>query len=126
MKNGTGYDAAVRLVGLATGNTLRFFYVRTGESYSVGKLEPGSYWLRFATGNDWFSGCKEFLEDATYSEFEKPLVFKVGADQDQDEIRVWATNAEVTLNPVLFGNAKIRLIDRKRFFEGDQNLATEP
>ena len=126
VKNGTGHDAAVRLVDSLTGRTIRFVYVRAGNAYKVSGIEPGSYRLDFMTGSDWVSACRGFIRDPSYSEFEGNLVFKFSSTENENEVTTWTTHGEVTLNPVVGGNAKIRQIDRKRFFEGDQYVGVAP
>jgi len=124
--NGTGYDAAVRLVNSLSGRTTRFVYVQAADAYKLSDIEPGSYRLIFMTGADWVVACRGFLRAPSYSEFEGELVFKFSSTQDEDAVTTWTTHGEVTLNPVIGGNAKLRKIDRKRFFEGDQYVAVDP
>lgn len=124
--NGTGYDAAVRLVDSTTGRTIRFVYVQASAADKVSGIEPGSYRLIFTTGTDWVAACRGFMRASSYSEFEDELVFRVSSTEDEDSITTWTTHGEVTLNPVFGGNAKTRKIDRRRFFEGDPYVAVDP
>jgi hypothetical protein len=124
--NGTGHDAAIRLADFQTGRSARFVYIQDGDSYRLSAIAPGSYRLSFATGFDWVPNCVDFVRDESYSEFEKELVFRYSTTEDEEAISTWVTNGEVTLNPVVGGNAKIRKIDRKRFLEGDQYMRLGP
>jgi hypothetical protein len=126
VRNGTREDAAVRLVDSVTGRTTRFVYVRAGAEYKVLGIEPGTYRLDFATGSDWVTACRDFIHDTSYSEFERDLVFKFSSTENEEEITTWTTRGEVTLNPIVGGNAKIRRVDRKRFLEGDRYVRLEP
>jgi len=114
--NGTRSDAAVRLVNGSSGNTARFVYIEAGHDYTLTGIEPGTYTLRFISGREWMPACRDFLE-AEYFEFESALVFKhVILDNDEEKY----STIRITLNPVPFGTARTRTIDRKRFFQGDQ------
>ena len=103
--NGTATDAAIRLVNIDSAMTARFVYIKAHDSYTLVGIEPGRYWLRFGLGRQWVASCRDFL-DASYNEFEMPLVF------NDDTI-------SVTLHAVPLGTARTRTIDRNRFFEGD-------
>ena len=126
VRNGTGYDAFVRLVDSLTGAVAKSAYVQAGDVYRLFGIEPGSYRLTFATGFDWVSTCMDFIRDASYSEFEEPLVFRFSTSEDEESISTYVTNGEVTLNPVVGGNARIRRIDRESFYRGDQNFTLAP
>jgi hypothetical protein len=121
VSNGTARDAAVRLVEMDSGDTARFVYIEAGHQYTLTGIEPGTYALRFASGQDWVAACHDFLE-TDYSEFESALVFK---DVMLDSGRNYNT-IHVTLNPVPLGTARTRTIDRKRFLDGDRLAVTEP
>ena len=122
ISNGTDRDAAVRLLSQETGTTARFVYINAGGQYTLGNIVPGTYLLRFSSGHDWVSACRDFL-DPEYSEFERTLVFEdVVLNDGQERYNVM----EITLNPVPFGNATTRTIDRKRFFEGDRHVKLIP
>lgn len=122
--NGTQRDAAIRLVDEETGRAVRFVYIEAGHEFTIGNIEVGTYVLRFASGYDWISACTDFIREPEYSEFESALIFEAATpSNDRDG---YTTRYEVTLNQVPFGNAKKRTIDRKRFFQGDQNVTLTP
>ena len=124
IKNGTDYDAAVRVVADASGVTARFVYIRAGEECTLDGIEPGAYQIRWASGNDWVRACRRFLREAGYSEADRALSFSVKVDSEGREIS--ATGHSITLNPVPYGNLGKRGIDRERFLAGDEHLHTEP
>ena len=126
VSNGTSSDAVVKLVSVATRKTHRYFYIRAGETYTVSKIEAGTYWLRFATGKKWFDGCRKFLEDEAVSEFEKPLVFEVLEEVQDGRRGRLITSHNLTLNEVSQRNTKIRKIDPKAFSEGDEAIPAGP
>jgi len=120
--NGTSGDAAVRLADYLTGATARFFYIRARDTYTVIGVDGGFYSLMFEAGSDWIPACRGFLRGENAQEFDKPLSFEV----------TWfdwgykVSHLTVTLNPVPHGTVKTHAIDRRRFFQGDQNVALGP
>jgi hypothetical protein len=99
-------------------------YIEAGDVYTVTGLEPGTYLLRFISGYDWVPKCSDFLRETDYSEFESTLLFEIV--EPTDDQPGYTTRYEVTLHPVPLGSARTRKIDRKRFFEGDQNVTLKP
>jgi len=122
VRNGTSLDAAVRLVDNSTNKTSRFVYIRATNDYTITGIEPGTYSLRFATGSEWVTSCREFQRDEDIKEFEKQLVFNrdvsIVYEGDQRIERWRSTKVSATLNAVPLGNAPTRKIDRKQFLEG--------
>jgi len=108
--NGQSEDAAVRLADAASGLTFRFVYIRAGDSYTIRDVDPGSYSLLFETGREWVPHCKGFIRDEYIQETDEPVDFDP------------YTYGSITLYRVANGNAKAHSIDRKRFFQGDQNI----
>jgi hypothetical protein len=124
ISNGTQRDAVVRLLQKASGRTARFVYIEAGKKYTLGNINSGTYLLRFISGYDWVSACRDFLREPDYSEFEDSLSFQSVMPTDGQD--GYTTKYEVSLNEVPLGNARKRNIDRKRFFEGDQYVAISP
>jgi hypothetical protein len=118
ISNGTRYDAAVRLLDIFH-RTARFVYVRAGDSYTIGSISQGTYYLRYTTGSDWVAACRSFEGDANYGQFEQYLVFTDAVYDDLGRAEYGATTYKATLNPVPFGNARTKEIDRATFLEGD-------
>jgi hypothetical protein len=124
ISNGAQREAVIRLVQKANGRTARFVYIEAGKKYTLGKIESGTYLLRFASGYDWVPACRDFLREPDYSEFENSLSFQAVMPTDGQD--GYTTKYEVSLNEVPLGNARKRNIDRKQFFEGDQYVAISP
>jgi hypothetical protein len=124
ISNGTQTEAVIRLVQKASGRTARFVYIEAGKKYTLGNIESGTYLLRFISGYDWVSACRDFMREPDYSEFEDSLSFQSVMPTDSQE--GYTTKYEVSLNEVPLGNARKRNIDRKRFFEGDHSVAVNP
>jgi hypothetical protein len=114
IKNGTERDA---IVSLGTGEPpqiVRLMYVRAKENYTMRRIEPGLYHLSFILGKDWVQGCNSFWEDSGFRQFEQILYF-----QNPIEGEKTVRSYEVTLHPVLDGNARTKAIDQKEFFGGN-------
>lgn len=126
VKNGSGHDAAVRLMDFDSGQTIRFVYVRSGDSYPILGIGDVTASVRFETGADWIPACKGFIKGQDIEEFDDLIRFRVRTDEDEDSITTYSTHASLTLNPVIGGNAKTHRIDRNRFFQGDQYVRLAP
>ncbi|HUZ45471.1 MAG TPA: hypothetical protein VMW54_02415 [Terriglobia bacterium] len=120
--NGTDGDAVIRVVEGGTNQTVRLFYVRSGESYKLRNIEPGDYEVMWETGNGWVSFCKTFAHDVGYSRFRTPLSFTMGWSEKQE--RPYCDGTGVTLYEVPEGNIKKKVISRNEFLRGDPYLST--
>lgn len=114
IQNGTRYDAVVALfpVGAASESVaLRCMYVRAGESFTAQHISPGEYELRFSLGTYWNATASEFVDAASLLRFIEPLRY---TETSGREGSTYMKN-EVTLQPVLNGNARTEQIDRSLF-----------
>ena len=109
--NGTSRDAAVKLVDIGSGTVLRFVYVKANDRVRLDGIEPGSYRVRFATGQDWDTAARRFRREPGYTEFRDPFDFR--ETRTVEGIRY--TTEEITLNAVRGGNAPSNTIDESRF-----------
>lgn len=114
VKNGTDQDAVVRLVRIPGSHTSRFIYVQAKDTYRIPRIEEGNYDLRYILGKGWMQGCLAFWQDSGYSQFEDAFNFK---PEERGNQRL--KGFTVTLNPVLFGNAKTKSINREQFLQGE-------
>ena len=114
--NSTDGDAAVRLLWSGTESTARFAYVRSGASYAFTNIEPGTYELRWDTGEGWVKSCLMFLNNNAYSSFDRPLAFTVGWNEEAQEMG--CHGHKVTLYEVPGGNISKIEISRTKFLEG--------
>ncbi len=119
--NGTSEDAVVRLCGVTTDQTLRWFFVQAHSSAHVAKVPRGSYRLIFTTGLDWIESEDSFRWHPSYSEFDK--TFEFNEQRDSEGVQYKAIS--VTLNPVLFGNVKTKTITREEFSKGHRHVALQ-
>jgi len=113
--NGLSVDAAARLLDNSTNRTSRFVYIRARDVYAIEGIEPGTYSLLFLSGSDWVAACGEFQRNEDIQEYEQPLEIEENAE--------YRTGYKATLNPVPYGNARTKKIDRRRFFQGDQHFS---
>jgi hypothetical protein len=109
--NGTPRDAVVKLVDGRTNAVVRFVFVSANNRTRLGSIEPGTYRVRFATGQDWDSAAQRFRRDAAFTEFRDPFDFT----ETPTAGGVRYTTGEITLNPVRGGNAPSNTIDESRF-----------
>lgn len=108
--NGTSRDAVVKLVD-GTNTAVRFVYVVANNRARLEGIEPGSYRVRFASGQDWDSAGRRFRRDPAFTEFRDPFDFTV----TNLGTMIQYTTGEITLNPVRGGNAPSNSIDEGRF-----------
>ena len=109
--NGSSRDAVVKLVDIGGGAVLRFVYVKANDRVRLDGIEPGTYRVRFATGQDWDTTARRFRREPGFTEFRDPFDFR--ETRTAEGIRY--TTGEITLNGVRGGNAPSNTIDESRF-----------
>jgi hypothetical protein len=118
IKNGTGLDAAVKLVtAVSPRKTAWMVYIRAGEEKTVAGIGAGTYLLRFALGLDWDASDRKFLRSPEFYEEGKHLDF-TEMEPTSDEPGKYA-KITLTLNEVPFGNLPREPINEIIFSEGD-------
>jgi hypothetical protein len=111
VKNGNPFDAVFKLVDTASGKTLRFVYVRANEDVTLDDVGTCTCNLRFATGIDWDADQQKFRRNMALSTFSDPTEFVVKREGNTE---YWTT-LEVTLHPVVGGNAQTETLDESEF-----------
>jgi hypothetical protein len=109
--NGTNYDAVVRLAEESSKNTRRLVYVRAKSKLKIEGIGECQCLLQFSLGRDWDKNTGKFLRDKSYSQFDDLLEFRETRTNAGIE---WKT-FEVTLHPVIDGNAQTTQIDESDF-----------
>ncbi|ASC70754.1 hypothetical protein XM38_017000 [Halomicronema hongdechloris C2206] len=109
--NGNDVDAVAKLVDAASGQTLRVVYVQAHKTVVLENLGAGTRLLKFALGTDWDAQQQQFRRLRTVLAFSEPLEFVVQRD---DTSEYWKTY-EVTLHPVLHGQAQTEPIPEDEF-----------
>ena len=99
--NGNGSDGVVSLVDYQTGRIVRSSYVRGNATARMGAIRPGSYTVGFALVSGYSTSGHKFCTLGFGTEFEKPFDFQ--EDTLGNEVRY--VIEEITLNPVIDGNA---------------------
>ncbi|MGF1518956.1 MAG: hypothetical protein ACFCVB_14310 [Nodosilinea sp.] len=111
VKNGNPVDAVFKLVDVNSGQTLRFMYVQANEDLTVDDLSTCTCDLRFATGIDWDADQQKFRRNLALSTFSDPTEFVV---ERKGNTEYWTT-LEVTLHPVVGGNAQTEALSEDEF-----------
>jgi hypothetical protein len=101
----------MRLADGRSNKTRRLVYVRANSEFTIGSIGSCNCTLQFSTGTDWDSSKRKFLRDQSYSQFEDLLEFRETRTVYGVE---WAV-FDVTLNPVLYGNARTTSINESDF-----------
>jgi hypothetical protein len=111
ISNGTESDAVAKLVDSTTGKTYRLVYVRASSVANVGSIGSGSYLLKFSLGFDFDKSSGKFLRAQSFTKFDEIMNFV--ETRNGNEVR-W-NDHEVTLNPVIGGNARTSRISESEF-----------
>lgn len=104
VKNGTEADGLVVLTTLDQKPAVAA-YIRVGDSYRLTDIPDGKYLLFFSQGLVWDETSERFMKDATYQRFTDVFHFS------STGYRIW----EVTLYPVVSGNAASQSVDPEEF-----------
>lgn len=112
VKNGTSRNAVVKLSSAHPPyKNFRFVFISSYDEITLKNITPGAYVLKFSTGDYWDKSSQRFLKNASYSRFQNLLYFK--EIRDDDGIRF--NKFEVTLHPVISGNARTDSINESDF-----------
>ncbi|NEQ51725.1 MAG: hypothetical protein F6K11_16555 [Leptolyngbya sp. SIO3F4] len=109
--NGESRDAVVKLMDRASGETLRYVYVKAHSQVTLESLGTCECELKFATGVDWDIETQQFRKRQKLSAFSDPLEFIV---EYRDDGEYWRTYT-VTLHRVPDGTAAIEPIGKEEF-----------
>lgn len=108
--NGTDSEAVIRVVEGIPLKTVRFVYIQPHSKYTIIRMEPGLYHLRYGLGTGWVGECLDFQQDYAFGEFDHLFFFQYGG----------VTTDSVTLQTMPFGNASTTPISRADFL-GDES-----
>lgn len=111
LSNGTARDAYVKLVDPASRKSIATLYVKKNTDLKLEQIPDGTYEVLFVTGEDWDSKTKSFTRSSSFTKFDQSLNFVT--EQSGNEIRY--TIIELTLNPVVNGNATLSGVDQQEF-----------
>lgn len=111
ISNGTSTDAIAKLVDVRTSKTLQKIYIRANSNLTVKNIKVGNYFLKFSLGSGYIPETEKFQSSQSFSRFDEPFNFE---EKREDSRIVWNTYS-ITLNKVLYGNAKSSSIDENDF-----------
>lgn len=111
INNGNPVDAVFKLVDALSGETLRFMAVQANDRLTVDDLGTCTCNLRFATGVNWDAENQRFRHGMAVSTFSEPFEFTV---EREGHMEYWTT-LNVTLHPVVDGNAPTEPLDESEF-----------
>lgn len=102
----------IRLLGFHSDKLLvAAFYVGAGSNFTLPRVPNGNYQVFFVLGKDWNSKTQSFTKSKKFAKFDKSLNFTT--TQTGNRIRYKAY--QITLNPVVGGNAKTDRVDEQEF-----------
>ncbi|WNZ24769.1 hypothetical protein HJG54_19255 [Leptolyngbya sp. NK1-12] len=109
--NGTGQDAAVKLVDSRTGKTRHFVRIGSGDEITIRGISPCSCILKATTGTNWDQRAGRFLQNRAFFQFNDRLEFRETRTHNGVE---WS-NYTATLHPVAEGRAITTPISESSF-----------
>ncbi len=109
--NGTGQDAAVKLVDSRTGETRHFVRIGSGDEITIRGISPCSCILKATTGTNWDRRAGRFLQSRAFFQFDDRLEFRETRTHNGVE---WS-NYTATLHPVADGRALTTPISESNF-----------
>lgn len=115
IRNGLSLDAGVKLVDKKDDVCKVYFYVSSGEEYSLLEVADGDYRLLFGIGKDWEPIREFFTRELSCSEFNRPAEFATSRVEKGSSIYQNYTVMEVTLHPVPGGNTRTHDIPGNEF-----------
>jgi hypothetical protein len=74
--NSRNADIAVKIVNSVTQKTRRFVYVRANDTAVITRVAREVCILRVASGTDWDSNARKFLDNRSFYEFDKTFDFR--------------------------------------------------
>lgn len=115
IKNGTNLDAIAKLVNTTINKSVFTVYIKANSTYTISKVKDGNYKLFFNLGNDWDTNIKAFTVNSGYEVFEELFDFATREYKEGNYIRTSYSTFEVTLNPVIGGNAETENVNPAEF-----------
>jgi len=115
IKNGTSLDAIAKLVNTTINKSVFTVYIKANSTYTISKVKDGNYKLFFNLGNDWDTNIKAFTVNSGYEVFEELFDFATREYEEGNYIRTRYSTFEVTLNPVIGGNAETENVNPAEF-----------
>ena len=107
--NGASLDAVAKLI--RNGKSVLTVYIKSNSKYTMTNISDGVYWLAFAQGSDWDSTTEKFRRNIQYSVFDETLDFTT----TEDSAYYYYPEFEVTLQPVVGGDAETSSVDPAKF-----------
>lgn len=115
IKNGTSLDAIAKLVNATIDKSVFTVYIKANSTYMIDKVKDGNYKLFFNLGNDWDTELKAFAVNSGYKVFKDLFDFTTREYKEGDYIHTKYSTFEVTLNPVVGGNAETENVNVVEF-----------
>jgi len=109
IKNGSNLDAVGKLI--IDGMSVFTVYIKSNNNYTIKGISDGVYWLAFSQGLGWNSTEKKFKQNVQYSVFDETFDFKIIRENN----KYYSTIFEVTLHPILGGEAETSSVDPGQF-----------
>lgn len=101
IENGTENDAVFKLKDLS-GSTIVTAFVKAQTNFSLSSIPDGKYKLMFATGDNYSTACRLFLNNMQVEAFPETKTFKISSDG----LYNYSSQLAITLHPVVDGTVR--------------------
>lgn len=115
IKNGTGQDAIAKLINYNIDRSIYTVYIKANSVYTIKDISDGKYKLMFSLGRNWDQIGNQFLQDKSYEAFEESFNFTTDVYNENGYQITDYTVFEVSLNPVINGDAKTTTVNPVEF-----------
>jgi hypothetical protein len=115
VSNGMSRDTYIKLVEPVSQTLLASFYVKSHSPFTLDHISDGSYQVLFASGEDWDSLANSFTRSKTFARFDRSLDFTSTQRTDETHYYTEYATFELTLHPVVGGNAKTSGLSEEEF-----------
>ena len=109
--NGTNRAAYIKLVDPRSRTLVAAFYVKSNSIFTLKQVPDGTYQVLFVLGEDWDAKTQSLTGSKHFSKFDRSLNFTTTQLSDRIEYTVF----QLTLHPVVGGNATTSSVDEREF-----------
>jgi len=115
ISNGCNTHSVIKLIDKAKDRAVYAVFVRANSAFKITGIPNGTYRVLFAAGHGWDDLDAKFRNSAGSSEFENPLVYTTKERTTSEGVLNYYHNMELTLNPVVGGNAQTKELSNSEF-----------
>lgn len=105
--NGTDDDAVIKIINSRTNTSVKEYYVRAHNGYTIRSIPDGTYNLLFSLGKNWDATINKFITCKSFSKFDDSFTFTTTTQKYM--------TYKISLNPVSGGTATTSNLNENEF-----------